>query len=76
MRFEIWHPESLTNVQLTVERAYAGAFERGETVFIALVELDSLDGAGAYLTPKEAQDFALSILAELNDQGYGLDALE
>lgn len=76
MKFEINHPRSYTNVQIIVERAYAMAFERGETVFISLGDLDSLDGAGAYLTPKEAQDFALSILAELNDQGYGLDALE
>ena len=76
MKFEISHPQSYTDVQIIVERAYAMAFERGETVFISFADLNSLDGAAAYFTPKEAQDFALSILAELNDQGYGLDAQE
>lgn len=63
-----------TDLDITVERATQYEFSRGTTVFIAFT--DTLFTVAGHFTPKEAQDFALSILAELNDQGYGLDALE
>ena len=76
MKFEIRHVKTHTAVEVTVERAYVMAFERGETVFVDFTDLDSGEYVSGYFTPKEAQDFALSILAELNDQGYGLDTPE